>query len=110
MINREEQNPCLSCGACCAYYPFYWGEGDDAAENDVPHHLTKKMDFNRGMMPGTGGPEPRCIALLGTIDKLRCMIYERRASRYVARLPPPGKTPFPTGAATKQGPSGTLNR
>jgi Fe-S-cluster containining protein len=83
MTRREKTNPCLTCGACCAYYraSFYWAECDDAVENGVPHHLTKKMDFNRRMMLGTGGPEPRCIALLGTIgEEVRCLIYERRAS------------------------------
>jgi Fe-S-cluster containining protein len=83
MTTREEKKPCLKCGACCAYYraSFYWAECDDTVENGVPNNLTKRMDANRRMMLGTGGPEPRCIALLGTVGvEVRCTIYARRAS------------------------------
>ncbi|HEY9159520.1 MAG TPA: YkgJ family cysteine cluster protein [Desulfomonilia bacterium] len=78
---REEYNPCLACGACCAYFrvSFYWGECDDAKEGGVPAGLTEKLNDFRAVMKGTNRPEPRCIALEGEIGKaVRCTIYERR--------------------------------
>lgn len=79
----EISNPCLKCGACCAFYraSFYWAEGDDATAGGVPAELTRKLDDFRRMMIGTGGSTPRCIALEGTIgEKVRCTIYESRSS------------------------------
>ncbi len=76
-------NPCLTCGACCAYYraSFYWGEGDDAPEGTVPVRMTEKLNDFRIYMKGTNGPQPRCIALFGTIGAgVRCSIYDLRAS------------------------------
>ncbi len=76
-------NPCLSCGACCAYYraSFYWAESDLAHPEGVPIHLTEKLNDFRLYMKGTNGSWPRCIALMGIIGKkVHCAIYERRAS------------------------------
>jgi hypothetical protein len=81
-MSRQE-NPCITCGACCAYYraSFYWGEGDDAPGGTVPVNLTEKLnDFYRVMI-GTNGPRPRCVALLGSIGcQVRCAIYEQRST------------------------------
>jgi len=79
----QYRNPCLTCGACCAFYraSFYWSEGDDAPGGTVPVALTEKMDDFRRVMIGTTGPAPRCVALLGTIgETVRCSIYEQRSS------------------------------
>jgi len=76
-------NPCLTCGACCAFYraSFYWAEADDATPGGVPAELTTKLDDFRRMMIGTSGSTPRCIALEGEIGKeVRCTIYENRSS------------------------------
>ena len=76
-------NPCLSCGACCAFYraSFYWSEAEGYTAGGVPLKMTKKLDDFRLMMIGTGGSAPRCIALLGDIGRsVRCSIYERRPS------------------------------
>lgn len=76
-------HPCLTCGACCAFYraSFYWAETDDAEGGTVPAHLTEKMNDFRSMMKGTAGEKPRCIALQGTIgEQVHCSIYELRAS------------------------------
>jgi Fe-S-cluster containining protein len=76
-------NPCLSCGACCAFYraSFYWSEAEGYTPGGVPLKMTKKLDDFRLMMIGTGGSAPRCIALLGDISRsVRCSIYERRPS------------------------------
>jgi Fe-S-cluster containining protein len=76
-------NPCLSCGACCAFYraSFYWSEAEDHIAGGVPLKMTKKLNDFRRVMIGTEGTAPRCIALLGDIGRsVRCSIYERRPS------------------------------
>lgn len=86
----EPANPCVSCGACCAYYraSFYWGEADDAPGGTVPVGLTEKFNDFRRVMRGTSQKDPRCIALVGTIGQaVRCSIYELRSS--VCREFPP---------------------
>lgn len=76
-------NPCLTCGACCAFYraSFYWAESDLAHPEGVPSGLTEKLNDFRLYMKGSTGSRPRCIALMGIIGKkVHCSIYERRAS------------------------------
>lgn len=80
---ESHNNPCLACGACCAFYraSFYWAEIDAATPDGVPAELTEKISDFRVMMRGSGGSRPRCAALLGIIGKrVSCSIYERRAS------------------------------
>ncbi len=79
----EEYNPCLTCGACCAFYraSFYWGESDYAVPEGVPHELTDHLQSHYLVMKGTDSPTPRCIALMGILGAgVHCSIYERRAS------------------------------
>lgn len=81
-MSQKEYNPCLTCGACCAYYraSFYWAEADDAG-GSVPVELTEKMNDFRRVMLGTNQPNPRCIALDGQIGQsVSCRIYDKRAS------------------------------
>jgi len=76
-------SPCISCGACCAFYrcSFYWAEADCAADGTVPFEMTEKLNDFRLMMRGMSGLTPRCIALLGEIGKsVRCSIYDLRSS------------------------------
>jgi hypothetical protein len=77
-------NPCLSCGACCAFYraSFYWSEAvSEYNPGGVPGELTEKFNDFRLAMKGSGGGNPRCIALKGFIGRsVSCSIYERRAS------------------------------
>jgi hypothetical protein len=78
-----EANPCLECGACCAFYraSFYWAEADDATPNGVPAELTEKLNDFYLAMKGTTGSKPRCVALMGIICKsVHCAIYERRST------------------------------
>lgn len=37
-------NPCMTCGACCAYFrvSFYWAEASDGG-GTVPVHLTEPL-------------------------------------------------------------------
>jgi uncharacterized protein len=77
----SEYNPCLTCGACCAYFrvSFYWGETDDARPGGVPAHLTEKLNDVYAVMKDTNRVHPWCIALDGDIGKkVACSIYERR--------------------------------
>lgn len=78
----SEENPCLSCGACCAAFRvvFYWAEGADG-DGSVPVHLTQ--DFNQFLrcMQGTNCAAPHCVALDGEIGQaVRCTIYPDRPS------------------------------
>lgn len=79
----SEHNPCLACGACCAFFraSFYWGETDAASGGAVPVDLTQPISPHRVAMLGTDQPEPRCIALQGDIgQKVCCIIHPVRAS------------------------------
>jgi Fe-S-cluster containining protein len=76
-------NPCLLCGACCAYFraSFYWAECDDETKEGVPVDMTEDLTQFRRVMKGTNQKNPRCIALIGTIgEKVFCSIHERRSS------------------------------
>lgn len=77
------RNPCLTCGACCAYFrnSFYWAEAADATPGGVPVELTEKLTPFLRVMKGTNQPQPRCIALGGTIGTcVACGVYEQRPS------------------------------
>jgi Fe-S-cluster containining protein len=79
----DSPNPCLGCGACCAYFraSFYWAEADDATPGGVPAGLTIKLTALLRAMRGTNQQPPRCVALFGDIGvNAGCGIYERRSS------------------------------
>ena len=76
-------NPCLTCGACCAFYrvSFYWSEANDTTEGAVPVDMTCRVSPLRRVMKGTTGPKPHCIALQGEIGHdVYCSIYANRPS------------------------------
>ncbi len=78
-----KNNPCLGCGACCAYYraSFYWAECEEFSSNGVPSHFTQKLNDFYVVMQGTNRAKPYCIALSGIIGcDAYCAIYTRRAS------------------------------
>ena len=82
-MSDESKNPCIQCGACCAYFraSFYWAECDNVTEGGVPVTLTMPFGPFRCMMQGTSGSKPRCVALIGEISKaVRCSIYQNRSS------------------------------
>ncbi|ECP4894548.1 YkgJ family cysteine cluster protein, partial [Salmonella enterica subsp. enterica serovar Enteritidis] len=75
-------NPCMTCGACCAYFrvSFYWAEGDDASGR-VPASLTEPVTPFLRCMAGTNQKQPHCKALIGTPgENVSCAIYENRPS------------------------------
>jgi len=75
-------HPCLSCGACCAYFrvSFHWSEADPALGGRVPPALTVPLRAHELAMRGTeGGAAPRCIALDADIGRYsRCSIHPVR--------------------------------
>ena len=78
-----QDTPCLSCGACCAYFrvSFYWGETDLQQGGQVPAELTETISDYHCAMRGTNQLSRRCIALEGTPGgPTRCTIYDRRPS------------------------------
>ena len=76
-------HPCLSCGACCAYFrvSFHWSEADPALGGVVPFDLTEPLRTHERVMRGTSQAQPRCIALDADIGhRSRCSIHDRRPS------------------------------
>lgn len=76
-------HPCLSCGACCAYFrvSFYFGESDAVPGGTVPQHLVEPISPFLVAMRGTNQPQPRCSSLIGTVGQsAHCGIYPLRSS------------------------------
>jgi Fe-S-cluster containining protein len=76
-------HPCLTCGACCAYFrvSFHWSEADPALGGPVPFELTEPLRAHERAMRGTNQAQPRCVALDAEIGKYsRCTIHDRRPS------------------------------
>ena len=82
MAGVSSENPCISCGACCAYFrvSFYWGECVSAG-GCVPDELTERLGVHRVNMKGTGVKPARCMALAGEVGQGGgCAIYADRPS------------------------------
>ncbi len=79
----DQQNPCITCGACCCSYrvSFYWAEADDAPGGCVPHALTVQVTPHLRAMAGTHPLVTRCVALSGEPGReVGCTIYPLRSS------------------------------
>lgn len=77
-----DYNPCITCGACCAYYraSFHWSECNDGY-GQVPAELTENFTYHRRVMKGTNTSSPKCVALEGEIGNcVNCSIYEFRST------------------------------
>ena len=77
-----EYNPCVTCGACCAYFraSFHWSECSDGY-GKVPVELTNDLTPHRRVMKGTNNSNPRCVALQSEIGNcVECTIYEVRST------------------------------
>jgi Fe-S-cluster containining protein len=77
------EHPCLSCGACCAFFrvAFHWSEAEPSLGGVVPAELAEKLDPHRLAMRGTSASQPRCTALRGTVGvAAQCGIYPQRPS------------------------------
>src|SRR6185312_13140824 len=81
---RNADNPCTRCGACCAYFrvQFYWREVETTSEYQVPDKMTEDLDEFRKCMKGTKEKRNnRCVCLRGRIGKrVMCGIYRNRPS------------------------------
>lgn len=80
-----KKHPCISCGACCAYFrvSFYWREAEATDHQPtVPSAHIAQDDGVSAMrtMKGTDSKHhPRCSALEGRVgSQVRCRIYEAR--------------------------------
>lgn len=83
MSDANASNPCITCGACCAFFraSFYWAEADEQMGGTVPTHLTEPLTPHLVAMKGTTGSTPRCTCLQGTIgEQVHCTIYPQRSS------------------------------
>lgn len=80
---EERPNPCLKCGACCAYFraSFYYQETTEYDPDGVPVWLTEPLTSFLQVMKGMRHKPPHCIALAGEVGKaVACSIYPHRAS------------------------------
>ena len=71
-------NPCVTCGACCAYFrvSFYWAEA-----RALPDALIEQVSPWLGCMAGTNRPAPHCHCLHGEVGvTVECSIYAERPS------------------------------
>ncbi|MEL4177896.1 YkgJ family cysteine cluster protein [Roseateles sp. PN1] len=73
-------NPCISCGACCASFTVDFAQQELQSEGGcVPDGLTVTVNDSLARMRGTDHVRPRCAALVGTVGvKASCGIYEWR--------------------------------
>jgi Fe-S-cluster containining protein len=77
------QHPCLTCGACCAFFrvSFHWSEADPDLGGRVPLELTDSLRSHERVMRGTSQAQPNCVALDADIGRYsRCTIHDRRPS------------------------------
>lgn len=80
MTNLTTPHPCLSCGACCAFFrvSFHWTE-TASESHGVPIALTTQINPYMNAMNGTDQLKPSCVALEGVVGKaVSCRIYEKR--------------------------------
>ena len=78
----SDNNPCLSCGACCAHFrvSFFWGECQSAG-GLMPDDQVVLITPHRVAMRGTESKPTRCTALLGDVGQgVRCILYKERSS------------------------------
>ncbi len=78
----SDNNPCLTCGACCAHFrvSFFWGECRSAG-GPVPDDLVVPIDSTFVAMVGTESKPVRCTALVGEVgQEVHCSIYSNRSS------------------------------
>ena len=78
----SDNNPCLSCGACCAHFreSFFWGECQSAG-GSVPDSVVVAINSTFVAMIGTDRKPTRCSALMGEVGQgVRCTMYENRSS------------------------------
>ena len=80
MSDKPSDNPCLSCGACCATFRVDFAREELQAEGGcVPDGLAVELNDTLARLRGTDHAQPRCAALVGTVGvQASCGIYEWR--------------------------------
>jgi Fe-S-cluster containining protein len=76
-------HPCLSCGACCAYYRVSFHPSETSPESfETPNAMVIPVHSEESVMMGTHTIQnTRCVALTGEVGKdAHCSIYENRPS------------------------------
>ncbi|MDT8377627.1 MAG: YkgJ family cysteine cluster protein [Desulfotignum sp.] len=77
MQEPVKPDPCMKCGACCAFYPVALQDADD--HPGVPRNLICVDRQSRRFMKGTLASSPRCAALEGVVGtRVKCAIYMTR--------------------------------
>ena len=76
------ENPCQSCGVCCASFRVDFSVYESQSEGgSVPEGLSVEVTGSTCRMRGTDHSPPRCAALMGKLgEKVACGIYEWRPS------------------------------
>ena len=77
MSDKPSDNPCLSCGACCATFRVDFAREELQAEGGcVPDGLAVELNDTLARLRGTDHAQPRCAALVGTVGvQASCGIY-----------------------------------
>lgn len=78
MSNHD--NPCMSCGACCASMRVSFHRSQLQSEGGrVPDAPADEETVSTARMRGTDRSQPRCVCLVGKVgESVRCGIYEFR--------------------------------
>jgi Fe-S-cluster containining protein len=78
----QEDNPCVGCGACCAFFRAAFHSLECASiGGTVPDETVEQVTPHLVVMKGTYSPNPRCINLTGEIGKNAfCSGYATRSS------------------------------
>lgn len=81
----SKPNPCVGCGACCAYFrvAFYWREAEEKDSNHpVPPGSFVDLDSQWRCMRGTEVKHnPKCVGLKGRVGRdASCSIHAQRPS------------------------------
>ncbi|PAS94209.1 MAG: zinc/iron-chelating domain-containing protein [Candidatus Dactylopiibacterium carminicum] len=79
-MSLPDDEPCLSCGACCASLRVSFHHSQLLSEGGyVPDVLANAETRTTWRMRGTDESPPRCMALEGSVgDAVRCSIYDCR--------------------------------
>jgi Fe-S-cluster containining protein len=82
MIKTPAPHPCLSCGACCAFFrvSFHYNETHPDSHG-VPAGMSEEISTYMNAMNGTSQEKPSCVGLAGVVGvATSCTIYENRPS------------------------------
>jgi Fe-S-cluster containining protein len=94
-IASVPDNPCLSCGACCASFRVDFScEELQSRGGSVPDGLAVELSDHTARMRGSDHQPPRCAALVGQVGlRASCGIHEWRPGpcREFALLAPLGR-------------------